>query len=82
MENLLLCYAFPITIIGAGIPTIILSIKRVSEKHKNALHQLLPFLSFSTAVGVWLYNENVLWNKIAELLLYIGFTFGHAVVII
>lgn len=80
LEQLALKTLIPFGLIGAGIATILNSIFRVNKKNRGAMMQLYPFISFSAAVAVCLLLNSVLWDHIVEVLLYIGFAFGHATV--
>lgn len=70
----------PMGLISAGVLTIITSLRRVTLRWKRAPLQLIPFTSFLVSVAVCLHAEPVLWTRIVQVLLYLGFTFSHAVV--
>lgn len=70
----------PLTLLSVGVLTIFTSLRRVTIRWKRAPLQLIPFTSFLVSAAVCLYGEPALWSRIVQVLIYIGFTFSHAVV--
>lgn len=70
----------PLSLLFAGIVTICISLQRVVVRWRQAPLQLIPFTSFLISAAICLYVEPILWTRIVQVLLYVGFTFCHAVV--
>lgn len=63
-----------------GSLTVANSVLRVTKVSHTSVLQLLPFSVFCGAIAYCVSEAPILWDRAAPLLLYAGFSFGHAVV--